>query len=164
MTSADGDPPPPPTHELTTPDDRVLRYCLYGPPDGTPAIFHGGSPSTRWKHPDLATAMARSGLRALVFEAVAEHRKLAAAAGAGALLRETGWIKVFRSARGRDQGLAEAEEAHRFGVNYTTLDRGRLLELEPHLGEAAIGGVHFTDPLTTSDPSDPRPGLWPKAG
>ena len=30
--------------------------------------------------------------------------KLAEAAGAGALLRETGWIKVFRSARGEDLG------------------------------------------------------------
>jgi len=92
------------------------------------------------------------GLRALVSAATAEHRKLADAAGAGALLRESGWIKAFRSARGREQGLKEAEEARGFGVNYEELDRGRLLEREPHLGAAAIGGVHFTDPLTTSDP------------
>ena len=92
------------------------------------------------------------GLRALVFGATAEHRKLAEAAKAGALLRESGWIKVFRTARGRDQGLREAEEAGGFGVRSEALDRGRLLEREPHLGGAAIGGVHFTDPLTTSDP------------
>jgi D-amino-acid dehydrogenase len=30
--------------------------------------------------------------------------------------------------------------------------RERLLELEPHVSELAKGGVHFTDPLSTSDP------------
>jgi len=92
------------------------------------------------------------GLRAIVFAATAEHRKLAEAADAGALLRETGWIKVFRTARGREQALKEAEESRAFGVRFEALDRGQLLEREPHIGGAAIGGVHFTDPLTTPDP------------
>ena len=93
------------------------------------------------------------GLRALVAGAVTEHRRIAEAAGAGALLREGGWIKAFRTQRGRARGLNEAEEARRFGVNSTWLDRDALLALEPHLGEAAIGGVHFADPLTTPDPA-----------
>ena len=91
-------------------------------------------------------------LRALVSEATSEHRKLADAADAGALLREGGWIKAFRTRRGRDRGMREAEETRVFGVRHELLDRGQLLEREPHLGDAAIGGVHFTDPLTTSDP------------
>ena len=97
----------------------------------------------------------RSGraLRALVGEAVAEHRKVAAEASAGALLREGGWIKVFRTSRGQSRGIAEAEETRPFGVHLTVLDRPALLALEPSLGEAAIGGVHFTDPLTTPDPA-----------
>ena len=93
------------------------------------------------------------GLRALVALAVQEHRQIAEAAGASALLRESGWIKVFRTARGRDAGMAEAEESHRFGVPYTALDRDALLALEPHLSEKALGGVHFTNPLTTPDPN-----------
>ena len=93
------------------------------------------------------------GLRALVAGAVAEHRALAAAAGAGDLLREGGWIKAFRTPRGQAQGLAEAEETRRFGVSYAALDRDALLALEPNLSEAAIGGVHFADPLTTPDPA-----------
>ncbi len=92
-------------------------------------------------------------LRALVAEAVAEHRRLAAAAGAGALLREGGWIKALRTERGRARALNEAEEARSFGVNYKLLDRAALLALEPHLSEAAIGGVHYADPLTTPDPA-----------
>ena len=54
---------------------------------------------------------------------------------------------------GRARGLADAEEARPFGVHFATLDRAALLALEPSLGEAAIGGVHFTDPLTTPDPA-----------
>ena len=92
------------------------------------------------------------GLRALA-HAVDAHRAIAAEAGAGALLREGGWIKAFRTPRGHARGLAEAEEARPFGVHFTVLDRTALLALEPNLGEAAIGGVHFTDPLTTSDPA-----------
>jgi D-amino-acid dehydrogenase len=97
----------------------------------------------------------RSGaaLRALVAHAVAEHRAFAAEAGAGALLREGGWIKAFRTPRGQARGMAEAEEARGFGVPFTGLDRDALLALEPSLGEGAIGGVHFTDPLTTPDPA-----------
>ena len=42
--------------------------------------------------------------RAFVGGAAAEHRKLAEAAGAGALLRATGWIKVFRTRARRGFG------------------------------------------------------------
>ena len=108
----------------------------------------------RYWRAGAATPREQSGraLRALVSAATAEHRKLADAAEAGALLRAGGWIKVFRTRRGRDEGLREAEETRGFGVPFEPLDRGRLLELEPHVGDAAIGGVHFTDPLTTPNP------------
>src|SRR6202012_4624178 len=93
------------------------------------------------------------GLRALVSGAVAEHRALASAAGGEALLRGGGWIKIFRTPKGRDAGLAEAEETRPLGVRFAVLDRDALLALEPHLGEAATGGVHFSDPLTTPNPA-----------
>jgi pimeloyl-ACP methyl ester carboxylesterase len=55
----------PTTYELVI-DDRVLKYCLYGPPDGTPVVSHNGAPSTRWKRPNLVSAIERSGVRMLV--------------------------------------------------------------------------------------------------
>jgi D-amino-acid dehydrogenase len=67
-------------------------------------------------------------------------------------LREGGWIKAFRTPKGEDAGLRDAEEVRPYGVVYERLNRARLTELEPHLGEAAVGGVHFSDPLTTPDP------------
>ena len=68
------------------------------------------------------------------------------------LLRAGGWIKAYRSARGRDLAQAEAEELKPFGVKPIALDRAALTALEPHVGEKAIGGVHYTEPLSTSDP------------
>jgi D-amino-acid dehydrogenase len=123
-------------------------------------IRHAALPSEAgalWRY-FLASAPAQrersgEGLRPLVQHATAEHRALIAAAGAEALVREGGWIKLFRTSRGRDHGLADAEESARHGVHYVMLDRAALMEREPHIGEAAIGGVHFSDPLTTSNPA-----------
>ena len=91
-------------------------------------------------------------MRGLIELCLAEHRAIADAAGAGPLLREGGWIKVFRTSRGADAGLADAEEVRPYGVAFDVLSRDQLLALEPHLGEAAKSGVHFKDPLTTPDP------------
>src|SRR5215467_3413308 len=57
----------PATYELVI-EDRVVHYCLYGPLDGTPVISHNGSPSTRWKRPDVVSAIERSGVRMLVHD------------------------------------------------------------------------------------------------
>jgi D-amino-acid dehydrogenase len=92
-------------------------------------------------------------LRGLVAKSVAEHLAIAEPAGAGGLLRNGGWIKVFRTERGRDGGLRDAEEVAPYGVSYRALSREQVLELEPHVGAAMIGGVHFADPLTTPDPA-----------
>lgn len=56
------------TLELVRADGTVLRYCLYGPPDGDPVVSHNGSPSSRWKWPSLVESMGRSGLRLLVYD------------------------------------------------------------------------------------------------
>jgi pimeloyl-ACP methyl ester carboxylesterase len=58
----------PETSELTRADGTVLRYCLYGPPDGYPVVSHNGSPSSRWKWPTLVESMWRSKLRLLVYD------------------------------------------------------------------------------------------------
>jgi D-amino-acid dehydrogenase len=99
--------------------------------------------------PRLASAMA---LRPLTMRSVVEHEAFAAAAGSGALLRKGGWIKAYRTERGRRTALADAAEVKPYGVASAALDRAQLLALEPHLSEAAVGGVHFTDPSTTPDP------------
>ncbi len=76
-----------------------------------------------------------------------EHRKLAVAANIVGLLRETGWIKVWRSPRGEDAVRAEAEALKPYGVAPRLLDRNALVALEPTVGELALGGAHFVDSL-----------------
>ncbi len=101
--------------------------------------------------PQNRIALAKAA-RPLVAAALPEHRAFAAAAGAEALLRDDGWIKVYRSERGRQAAFAEVEELKPFGVTARLLDRESVAAMEPYLSEAAAGGVHFTDPATTSDP------------
>jgi D-amino-acid dehydrogenase len=112
-----------------------------------PALIRYFQASTPARKNATAKAMAP-----LLDAASAEHLKLARAAGAEALLRDGGWIKVFRSARGQDQAHEDAEELKPYGVKPVFLDRAALTALEPHVSEKAIGGVHYTEPLTTSDP------------
>ena len=91
-------------------------------------------------------------MRSLVDLCLSEHLALAEPAGARALLRDGGWIKVLRTKRGQDAALADAEEVRPFGVTYKVLNRDELLEQEPHLSTAAISGIHYVDPLTTPNP------------
>jgi D-lysine oxidase len=122
-----------------------IRYGAL--PSITPMLWRYFQASTEAGRTETAKAMA-----ALVGGAGAEHLKLAAAANAGALLRKTGWIKVWRSARGEEMAHEDIKELKPWGVSPVVLDRSALIALEPHVGEAAIGGAHYPDPLTTPDP------------
>ncbi len=101
-------------------------------------------------HGRLRTAQA---MRGLVQICSAEHLAIAAPAGASALLRATGWIKIYRTLRGLDSVLQDMEETKSFDIASVTLSRDGLHALEPFLSDRAQGGVHFTGPLTTPDPA-----------
>jgi D-amino-acid dehydrogenase len=89
----------------------------------------------------------------LIEHCVTEHEALAHEAGATNLLRQNGWMKVFRTAAQQDERLAEAARWNRdFGLNYRPLDVAALREKEPHLDQSLIGGLHWTDPVTVVDP------------
>lgn len=89
----------------------------------------------------------------LIAHCVTEHEKLAQAADAAALLRPIGWLKLFRTAREMELRLAEAERWWKdFGIHSRALDQQALQAAEPHLSKEIIGGLHFTDPLSVSDP------------
>jgi D-amino-acid dehydrogenase len=117
-------------------------------PSIAPALFRYFQASTQTRKDATGKIMAT-----LLVAAAEEHLKLAQDAGASGLLRVGGWIKAYRSARGRDLAHGEAEELTRFGVKPVLLDRAALVALEPHVSEKAIGGVHYAEPLSTSDPA-----------
>jgi D-amino-acid dehydrogenase len=107
-----------------------------------------------WNHskPARHAAIARA-YSELINHCVEEHEALIAEAGAQDLVRPTGWMKVFRTARERDKRFAEAERwKAEFGLNFTVLNEKEIQEAEPHLAPVLNGALHWTDPLAVVDP------------
>jgi D-amino-acid dehydrogenase len=62
-------------------------------------------------------------------------------------------MKLFRSERERDARLDEAARWHgEFGLNYRALSAEELQALEPHLAPVLVGALHWTDPVSVTDP------------
>jgi D-amino-acid dehydrogenase len=88
----------------------------------------------------------------LIERSVAEHDLLAVEAGAGSLLVRRGWLEAFTTTRLRDRAFANASTLGDYGLSFETLDGAGVRTLEPHLGEAVVGAVHWRDPVTVVDP------------
>ncbi len=88
----------------------------------------------------------------LVERSVAEHDLLAVEAGAGSLLARRGWIQAFTSARLRDREFAASEGLERLGLSFARLDGAGLRAVEPHLSDSVLGGIHWHDPVSVTDP------------
>ncbi|MFG1994132.1 alpha/beta fold hydrolase [Actinoplanes sp. NPDC048988] len=165
----------PETFELTLPEGRVLRYCLYGPVDGRPAVFHSGSPSSRWKRPSLVAGMARSKLRLLVYDrpgyggstrqpgrAVAD-----AAADVRALADAYGWERfaVFGGSGGGPHALATAallgERVTRCAVlsgirpRESPADEAALRERQAESAAHILGQIEAGGPEVPWEPGTP---------
>ncbi|MGH8780274.1 NAD(P)/FAD-dependent oxidoreductase [Paraburkholderia sp.] len=107
----------------------------------------------RNSHPLKHAAIARS-YSTLIEHCVSEHRALAADAGASALLRPTGWMRVFRTEAVRDRETQLAERWRReYGVEFESLDAARLQQSEPDLDRGLIGALHYTAADSVNDPN-----------
>ena len=88
----------------------------------------------------------------LIENCLKEHEALASEANVTHLMRKSGWIRLARTAGGLDEAAREAADTRSYGVSHQVLDAKRLEGLEPHLSPAIIGGVHYEDPVSVSDP------------
>jgi D-amino-acid dehydrogenase len=103
-------------------------------------------------HPSRYQALARAHA-ALIATAGREHTALAAAAGATALLRPIGWMRVFGHAETFEAAVTQANLARReFGVPFTLLDGAGIAVAEPHLKVRRLGGLHWTGAFSVADP------------
>jgi D-amino-acid dehydrogenase len=126
------------------------------------AVYHPGAlpglaaPLLRYWHASHPERYQRAvqGHAQLIRTCLDEHSALARDAGATALLRPIGYIRLFGTAAGLDAGLLEAEAARQdFGVNYAALDSRELAAAEPSLLIEKAGAIHWLDPFSVSDPN-----------
>jgi D-amino-acid dehydrogenase len=101
--------------------------------------------------PDRALAGAM-GVLPLIRRSLIEHEALMAEAGAGALLRKNGWIKLFRAETSLSHALKELERARAYGVEASLLDAKAIAEREPSLTGDFAGALHFGQPGFVTDP------------
>jgi D-amino-acid dehydrogenase len=107
----------------------------------------------RNSHPSRHAAIARW-YSTLIEHCVTEHRALAAEAGASALLRPSGWIKVFRTNAKQDSEMQVVQRWQReYGVSFYALDPTRLRQTEPDLDVSLKGGLRYTAADSVSDPN-----------
>ncbi|RTL82358.1 MAG: FAD-binding oxidoreductase [Hyphomicrobiales bacterium] len=92
-----------------------------------------------------------AGRRPLIERSLVEHEALIQQAGAGRLIRHTGWIKLFRSKETLEHGVADAEKLRAYDLHIDILDEKGVAAREPHLA-AVAGGVHYRDTASVSDP------------
>jgi D-amino-acid dehydrogenase len=81
-----------------------------------------------------------------------EHEALIAEAGVPHLLRNTGWIKLFRSDASLAAALADLERARQYGVAGEVLDAGGIAACEPNLSGDFAGAIRFPAPGFVPDP------------
>ena len=81
-----------------------------------------------------------------------EHEALVAEAGVPELLRDTGWIKLFRSDATLATALADLERARQYGVEAEVLDRQGIAAREPNLSGEFAGAIRFPAPGFVPDP------------
>ncbi|MFZ2868672.1 NAD(P)/FAD-dependent oxidoreductase [Zavarzinia sp.] len=90
----------------------------------------------------------------LIQNSLSEHKALIAAAGMEHLIREVGWIEVFRKEESLAKAINEAKDIYApHGLKFDILDAAALKAREPHLKDVVVGGVHWLDPASVRDPS-----------
>jgi D-amino-acid dehydrogenase len=81
-----------------------------------------------------------------------EHEALIAEAGVPELLRNTGWIKLFRSETTLAAALGDFERARQYGVEGEVLDARDIAACEPNLSGEFAGAIRFPAPGFVPDP------------
>ncbi|WP_447651067.1 NAD(P)/FAD-dependent oxidoreductase [Pseudomonas abietaniphila] len=105
-----------------------------------------------WRQSSPANlAEAARAMRPLIERCVEEHDVLVEASGISGLIRAKGWIEFYRDRDELDQAVADATTYDQYGLRYDILEAAQLREREPDL-KGVVGGIHWLDPKTVSDP------------
>lgn len=89
----------------------------------------------------------------LIGQATATHGVLIERSGAGNLVRRGGFRVVYRTRSELEGAMADAERLSKtYGVGFRALSPAEMAAAEPSLRNAGVGGIHWLDPWTVSDP------------
>lgn len=84
-------------------------------------------------------------LRAMGMASKSLFEQLLAEAGNEVGYQPKGWLYVYKTERGLEEGLKHAELVRRAGVDAVTLDGAGVRALEPAVRPDLAGGVHYTE-------------------
>jgi D-amino-acid dehydrogenase len=134
--------------DIATGRTNDVRYHLASLPR------HIGPLLRYWWHSFPAPhARASAAYAEIIARAVPEHEPLIVKSGAGNLVRRNGFRVLHRDQATFD---AEVETAGAlraaYGVKFTTMTARELQQAEPALAQAGVGGLHWQEPWTVSDP------------
>ncbi len=114
-----------------------------------PAIFR----YWRATAPDKQDAIAAAA-KPLISRCIAEHQELMRDAGIEAMIRRTGYMRLYRDESSLKAAVAkDARDRDRYGVNFKEVSSSGVADLEPHLSETFAGGILMPDPVSVADPS-----------
>lgn len=124
-----------------------VRYSLSFLPKAAPWLL------SYWNHSaPSALDQAASDMLPLIERCVFEHDQLIEAAKLDRFVKDKGWIEIFRSSKAFAKAKAEANALTKYGLSFDILEGPALRQREPHLSENAVGGIHWLDPKTVSNP------------
>lgn len=99
----------------------------------------------------IAATAAR--LSPLAQHAIAEHKGLAERAGASHLIRDTGWLHLYRSQQGFEAERGDHDLMRRYGIAVDELDAAGVAALEPHVKPVIQRAAFLSQASSTSNPS-----------
>ncbi|NMZ31891.1 FAD-binding oxidoreductase [Pseudomonas protegens] len=124
-----------------------VRYSLRHLPKAGPWLLQ------YWRHSSpKGLAAATRAMLPLIERCVSEHLALARPANMLELIADGGWLEAFNDQEAFDFAQHAAADLRDYQLNYRVLDRTALLALEPGLHQDVVGGLHWLDPKTVSDP------------
>jgi D-amino-acid dehydrogenase len=124
-----------------------VRYSLRYLPKAGPWLLQ------YWRHSSpQGLAAATRAMLPLVERSVIEHDLLAEPAGMTQLIQGDGWIEAFRDPDAFAKAQQDALDLKEYGLNYVVLDQQQIHQRESGLHADVIGGLHWLDPKTVSDP------------
>ncbi|WP_422402519.1 FAD-dependent oxidoreductase [Pseudomonas sp. GZD-209] len=124
-----------------------VRYSLLHLPKAAPWLLRYWQQSAPGR-----VAEAAADMLPLVQRCVEEHDALIEAAGLQGLVQAKGWIEVYRDSALFEQAKQDVLGLARYGLKYEFLDRGQLQAREQGLDGGVVGGIHWLDPKTVSNP------------